>query len=71
MKLTSERLTPSKLASKDAAAVLQFLQYLHAQNNHDRSVTWPVCHDEMWPYARMAAARSENQSATASRIETS
>ena len=33
------------------------------------SVTPPVSHVEMWPYVRMAAARSESQSRTASRIE--
>ena len=34
-------------------------------NKFDMSVTPPVSHVEMWPYVRMAAARSENQSKTA------
>jgi len=34
-------------------------------NKNDMSVTPPVAHVEMWPYAASAAARSESQRATA------
>jgi len=50
---------------KDAAAVLQFLQYLHAQNKRDMSVTPPVAHVEMWPYVASAAVGFESHAATA------
>ena len=41
------------------------IQSCRTQNNRDMSVTPDVSHVEMWPYVRMAAARSENQRATA------
>ena len=52
-------------SSKDAAAVLQELKSGDAQNNIDMSVTPEVSHLEMGPYVASAAARSENQRATA------
>ena len=51
---------------KDAAAEpTHSTGQFSAQNKYDMSVTPPVSHLEMWPYVRMAAARSENQSDTA------
>ena len=52
---------------KDAAAVLQPKSLLTAQNNSDMSVTLPVSHVEMWPYAASAAVVFESHSASTCR----
>jgi len=50
---------------KNAAAELLYEQYC-AQNKYDMSVTPPVSHVEMWPYAASAAVASASHAATAS-----
>ena len=52
-----------KDAAADHAAELTPVQ--DAQNKYVMSVTPPVSHVEMWPYAASAAALSESQRATA------
>jgi len=50
---------------KDAAASLQNVSSMSAQNKYDMSVTPDVSNVEMWPYVSSAAVASESHAATA------